>query len=45
VLEACLLFQRKGLSFDFLMILGVFKEDVRFKDEGFAYTVELTCFA
>lgn len=30
---------------DSVMISGGQKEDVRFNDEGFAYTFELTCFA
>ncbi|KAM6109733.1 LOW QUALITY PROTEIN: calicin [Phoenicopterus ruber ruber] len=45
VLEDCFLFQRKGSLIDSVMILGGQKEDVRFNDEGFAYTFELTCFA
>ncbi|KAM9262002.1 LOW QUALITY PROTEIN: calicin [Morus bassanus] len=43
--EDCFLFQGKGSLIDAVMILGGQKEDVRFNDEGFAYTFELTYFA
>lgn len=45
MLEHCFLFQGKGSLIDSVMILGGQKEDVRFNDEGFAYTFGLTYFA